>query len=156
MPTTTNNSWTTPADSDAFKDGALAMRTLGNGIDSTLGVVTNWTSYTPTTASITIGNGTMVARYYRIGKTVHYFAKFTLGSTSAIAADASISPPFTSAQDYVGSATYYDTSAAVYYNGFTKSNFLGYQGLYGYISNTVPMTWATGDVIRVSATYEMV
>lgn len=34
MPTTTNFSWTTPADTDLVKDGALAIRTLGNGIDT--------------------------------------------------------------------------------------------------------------------------
>jgi hypothetical protein len=36
MATTPNYGWTTPNDSDAFKQGASAMRTLGNGIDTTL------------------------------------------------------------------------------------------------------------------------
>ena len=36
MPTTTNYGWTTPADTDLVKDGAAAIRTLGNGIDSSL------------------------------------------------------------------------------------------------------------------------
>ena len=36
MPTTTNFGWTTPADTDLVKDGASAIRTLGNGIDSSL------------------------------------------------------------------------------------------------------------------------
>lgn len=34
MPTTTNFGWTTPADTDLVKDGAAAIRTLGNGIDT--------------------------------------------------------------------------------------------------------------------------
>lgn len=34
MPTTSNFGWTTPADTDLVKDGALAIRTLGNGIDA--------------------------------------------------------------------------------------------------------------------------
>lgn len=34
MPTTTNFSWTTPADTDLVSQGAAAMRTLGNGIDT--------------------------------------------------------------------------------------------------------------------------
>lgn len=34
MPTTTNFGWTTPADTDLVKDGASAIRTLGNGIDT--------------------------------------------------------------------------------------------------------------------------
>lgn len=38
MPTTTNNGWTIPADTDLVKNGALAIRTLGNAIDTTIGV----------------------------------------------------------------------------------------------------------------------
>lgn len=34
MPTTTNFGWTTPADTDLVSQGAAAMRTLGNGIDT--------------------------------------------------------------------------------------------------------------------------
>lgn len=34
MPTTTNFGWTTPADTDLVSQGAAAMRTLGDGIDS--------------------------------------------------------------------------------------------------------------------------
>lgn len=34
MPSTTNFGWTTPADTDLVKDGASAIRTLGNGIDT--------------------------------------------------------------------------------------------------------------------------
>jgi hypothetical protein len=37
MATTTNYGWTTPNDSDPFKQGALAIRTLGSAIDTTLG-----------------------------------------------------------------------------------------------------------------------
>jgi hypothetical protein len=36
MPTTTNYSWTTPADTDLVKDGASAIRTLGTAIDTTV------------------------------------------------------------------------------------------------------------------------
>jgi len=36
MPTTTNFGWTTPADTDLVKNGASAIRTLGNGIDTSL------------------------------------------------------------------------------------------------------------------------
>jgi hypothetical protein len=36
MPTTSNFGWTTPADTDLVKDGAAAIRTLGNGVDASL------------------------------------------------------------------------------------------------------------------------
>jgi hypothetical protein len=47
MPTTTNNGWTIPADTDLVKDGAAAIRTLGQAIDTTLGV------YTPSAGALT-------------------------------------------------------------------------------------------------------
>ena len=34
--TTTNFGWTVPSDTDLVKDGASAMRTLGNGIDTSM------------------------------------------------------------------------------------------------------------------------
>ena len=34
MPNTTNFNWVTPADTDLVKDGAAAIRTLGNGVDA--------------------------------------------------------------------------------------------------------------------------
>lgn len=37
MATTPNYGWTTPDDSQAFKLGANAIRTLGSSVDSTLG-----------------------------------------------------------------------------------------------------------------------
>ena len=36
MPNTTNFNWPTPADTDLVKDGAAAIRNLGNGIDTSL------------------------------------------------------------------------------------------------------------------------
>lgn len=36
MPTTSNFGWTTPADTDLVKDGAAAIRTLGDGVDTSL------------------------------------------------------------------------------------------------------------------------
>lgn len=36
MPNTTNFNWNTPADTDLVKDGAAAIRTLGNNIDASL------------------------------------------------------------------------------------------------------------------------
>lgn len=36
MATTTNFGWTTPNDTDLVKDGALSIRTLGNGVDTSM------------------------------------------------------------------------------------------------------------------------
>jgi hypothetical protein len=36
MPNTTNFNWPTPADTDLVKDGAAAIRNLGDGVDTSL------------------------------------------------------------------------------------------------------------------------
>lgn len=74
MPTTTNNGWTTPADTDLVKNGALAIRTLGNAIDTTLGVYAapglvkiSGASFT-TASSVSLPNSTFTSTYrnYRL------------------------------------------------------------------------------------------
>jgi hypothetical protein len=42
MATTSNFGWTTPNDSDPFRNGASAIRTLGSAIDGRIGDVTNF------------------------------------------------------------------------------------------------------------------
>ena len=58
MPTTTNNGWPTPADTDLVKNGADAIRDLGNAIDTTLGV---YSPLTPGLVKISTTNFTGVA-----------------------------------------------------------------------------------------------
>lgn len=42
-----------------------------------------WQSWTPTLTNITAGNGTTVAKYTQIGKTIHFQFSFTAGATSS-------------------------------------------------------------------------
>lgn len=79
-----------------------------------------WTTWTPTYTSITVGNGTVVARYCQIGKIVHVFWRLTCGSTSSWSND----PRFTLPVNYnrlastdlygIGGGAYYDFSAGTY------------------------------------------
>jgi hypothetical protein len=52
MGTTTNNGWTYPESTDLVKDGATAIQTLADDIDTTLGV------YAPSTPGLTLINTT--------------------------------------------------------------------------------------------------
>lgn len=47
MASTTNYGWTTPDDTDYVKNGALAMRTLGNAIDTTTDKIENFQGANP-------------------------------------------------------------------------------------------------------------
>lgn len=95
MPTTTNNGWTTPADSDPFKDGALAIRTLGNGIDTSTGNgLLTWTAYTPTLGNVTLGvGGTSTFHYAKLGKTTIVRGIVSLAGAGTVAGFVNVSLP---------------------------------------------------------------
>lgn len=123
-----------------------------------------WTTFTPTLGGITIGNGTLTARYIQIGKTVFFNIRFLLGSTSAITGGISFTLPVTSNLNSTGYSGYFQDSGTALYA--TLSYAIGStlymsavltNGTYGsqtITSNTVPFTWTTNDEIFVSGTYE--
>jgi hypothetical protein len=122
-----------------------------------------WTSYTPTLTNITLGNGTMIARYKQIGKTVHLFFKFTLGSTSAISGTPTFTLPVNSVNESISMAYIQDVGTMNYYAVVTLTSTAGAFYLqttsstysqYGAITSTVPMTWTTTDFLYTSITYE--
>jgi len=128
-----------------------------------------WTAYTTTTSGITVGNGTLQARYAQIGKTVFVEIFFTLGSTSAVTGTPQFTLPATakvssytfmngtvSLGDY-GAATYVGlagnpTGSGIYIAAFNTSGTTGVEA--ASISATVPFTWTTNDYIAVKMTYE--
>src|SRR5678815_1966659 len=60
---------------------ALDLDTMTKAIG---GLTDSWSTWSPTTANLTLGNGTITARYRMSGKTGDFFFSFVLGSTSAI------------------------------------------------------------------------
>lgn len=128
-----------------------------------------WTSYTPTLSGTgwALGNGTSFARYCQIGKTVHFRAEFTFGSTSTFgAAGNPICTLPVAAKNSAAienwRAMYVDTSAGAFYDGVlrwpsstTVSAWSpGTNGLFNAVSSTVPFAWASGDGLRFFGTYE--
>lgn len=63
---------------------------------------TSWayTSYSPTLTNVTEGNGTKVAYYRQIGKTVHYFGHFIFGTTSSMGSSPSLGIPVNLSANY--------------------------------------------------------
>jgi hypothetical protein len=114
MATTTNYGWTTPDDSDPFKLGASAIRTLGSNIDTTAANTWKaWSAYTPTFSGFTPGNATLSFAFAQIGKTVHVRGAVTLGSTSVMTGPLDVSLPVTS----VAYSLAHVFSYASFYNG---------------------------------------
>lgn len=242
MANTTNFNWETPDDTDLVKDGALAIRTLGNSIDTTLvdlkggttgqvlsktsntdmdftwvtsddaNAIQNtivdakgdlisasaadvparlavggngtilvadssqstglkwqgtWTSFTPTYTNLTLGNGTVTARYGLHGNIVFVYTKIVLGTTSSVGSYPTISlpfapttsgGPFTCALTDAGSTVYLGTvyltpgQASV---GPQTNNAASTTLQMAVLNATTPFTWGNGDIIEYFLTYEV-
>jgi hypothetical protein len=123
-----------------------------------------WTTYATVTGNMTVGNGTLISRYQQIGKTVHVFVQFTLGSTSAIATTPYFSLPFTAAQDKWAIYGRLTDNGIKDWSGFAQCNTanvflyaLGSGGVWADASTvtaTQPFTWATGDYFTFFFSYE--
>jgi len=131
-----------------------------------------WTSWSPTWTNLSVGNGTVVAKYARIGKLVHARLSLVFGSTTSVSGSVSFSLPVTRVAN-AGTATVspmglvrlFDTSAGFALEGtiVNASTTTGQaivwdtSGTYAKgaaLSSTVPFTWATGDEIGAQFLYE--
>ena len=120
-----------------------------------------WTPYTPALTNLSVGNGTMTAKYIQAGKLVVCTGKIVLGSTSTVTGTIGIGIPVTAADTIaVGSALLYDSSTVATRSGgecdlasTTSLEFFGGNGG-GPASATLPFTWTTGDQLRWEILYE--
>jgi hypothetical protein len=125
-----------------------------------------WTPWTPTFTNVTVGNGTLVAAYMKIGRTVHYRLRLVLGSTSSVGTDPQFALPFAifsgfSIIDVVGEGSLADSGTAnwraqVWLDASGRGRVVYYSAAATavQVSPTVPFTWTTGDAIVVTGTYE--
>lgn len=166
--TTVSSSQTLAAAGHAARHNEL--KTALEGVRDALGTasMSAWTAYTPTLGGFTAGSGTPTAgAYVQVGKTVHFRATWTYGSASAAAAARpTMTLPVTAAAtgNSAGfNAVFFDTSATAYYmagayQSSTTVVTMGVAGTNGVINvagTASPMTWATGDQIILSGTYEV-
>lgn len=148
--------------------GAAATNPAYILVEDITGTLSNqsleWVSYTPTLTALTLGNGTVTARWVRIGRTIHYYFRFVLGSTSAVTGTAGFTLPTPPADprdnaDHYGTAVYGDfgtgqSHGIVIYTAGTVYFKMGGPINVSNISATTPFTWATNDAIVVRGTYE--
>lgn len=161
-------------------DGMLIKdSTVGPGTITPAGLVagagSTWVqqNWTPTLVNMTLGNGTVVAKYTQIGKKVFYLFDFTLGSTSTVTGAMRFTIPVTSAVSLgnsfqsVGRA-YITDNGTTFFTGEVRptsslpttqfeievSNAAGTYVVPTVISSTVPMTWTTSDRVVATGFYE--
>jgi hypothetical protein len=165
--TTTNNGWTIPQSTDLVTNGATAIATLGNGIDTSVGTgLKAWTAYTPTLTGWGVGNGTWDSYYVQLGKTVIWRVQFTVGSTTTFG-NLSMTPPVaprststraTPAAVLLGAAN--GASVGIgYFTGATTFAISAQSASGSYVlasglSSVIPATWGTGDRLSFVAVYE--
>ncbi|QTN02448.1 hypothetical protein GTN27_04370 [Ochrobactrum sp. EEELCW01] len=128
-----------------------------------------WVSFASTWISSgtqpVLGNGSLVFKYKRSGNTVHCKVELTMGSTTTFGAVGyGFRLPFNVAAgpQHLGTAGYLDASAsAAVYNLVAVcepgANYVGLKNAAGTsVGPTSPITFATGDKIYASFTYECV
>lgn len=131
-----------------------------------------WTSFTPTWANLTVGNGTVTAFQITIGNLYTYYINLVFGSTTSVAGHIKIPNPVTSAgyatiASPISKVICYDSSAAKQYEAYgetgdsgTRNNLLisDVSGTYPdatVVNATQPFTWAVNDELRVIAQYRI-
>jgi hypothetical protein len=165
--TTPLNGWPVPTSTDYVKDGATAIEALGDAIDTSVGsALLPWQTWAPTLAGgWANGNGTYVAKYVQIGKTVHVSVRFTIGTTTTKGTDLRMNLPVTavntiqswvSANLRAGGQTFYGLVVFQTANQLQvfAANVAGTYLVGTQITATIPGLWATGESFGVDFTYQ--
>lgn len=131
-----------------------------------------WTAYTPTLGGFTLGNGTWSAAYARVGKACTFRAVLTFGTTTTAAtAFVTITLPLAAlaATNVAFTAQFVDVSASEYHTAASRQSsttvvtigligstgVIGPASLHRTLTATTPFTWATGDQIILTGTYQL-
>lgn len=142
------------------EDLALAVETEMQRIDGG----SMWSSYTPTwtgaTSNPSIGNGTIVGRYLRMGNLVISSGLLTMGSTTTYGSGewrvglptAAVSLAYGGGGGIVdASSSANDEAAGVNLYSATQIRFFTSSGP---AANGVPFAWQSGDTVNWSVIYE--
>lgn len=152
-------------------DNIAASGVVPNNLMTGTGTSWAWQSWTPTWTSLTVGSGTLSAKYVQIGKTVHFRIIFEYGSGSSVGSNPTFTLPVTHVSYttpgsflQIGYGECYNVGVASY-NTAIRLNSTTVCQLYVLngsttvvqptaITSTSPFTWASGDGFAIQGTYE--
>jgi hypothetical protein len=167
---------TSPSHSLSHSDLNDAVEALEAKVRIGNTVIGNYLSFTPTFPSgLTLGDGVVTAEYCRVNDFVHYWGRVVWGPgtsintsglqvTLPVGCDASFS---STSGTYSGFVNMRDVSASVNYVGLIR-NIEGFSGIASLasqsltgsylsaspITNSIPFTWASTDIIFWSMYYQ--
>jgi hypothetical protein len=128
-----------------------------------------WTTWTPSYTNVTVGNGTVTARYIKIGTTCFGYWILVWGTTTSFAGAPLISTPVTASSSLgnnliVGDAVFLDSGTALYPGHVRLSgtgnlspltiNTAGTYNVESTISATVPFTFGSADTTSIHFRFE--
>jgi len=131
--------------------------------DALHGVADAWTAWSPTLSNLTLGSGTVTARYRQVGKTGDFYFSFLLGAGSAVGSLPSFTLPFTPAshltvvEEVLGRGDLLHTGVASYFalgrwntGSVVQVVYLGTSGVHTAVTATAPFTWVSGDRLVIN------
>ena len=126
------------------------------------------TTFTPTWSGYTRGNGTTVAYYVRVNKLVYVYVEETLGATSSMGTNPTMTLPITAARtqavspsrnriDDTGAQVYWGTTVPISSSQVVvyADNSAGTYTSFASVSATVPMIWIATDKFSTAFVYEV-
>lgn len=73
---------------------------VGKLAGGTSGMFGSWLTWAPNWTNLTVGNGTVIARYVQLGKLTEFWVEITFGTTTSISGNVSFSLPATAQAGY--------------------------------------------------------
>lgn len=123
-----------------------------------------WTSFTPSWTNLTVGNATNTGAYAVVGKTCFFRCKITLGSTSSVGSNPTLTLPVTGKVGDESGLFNINLNGAYFAQGYMSSttvlqmrllNSAGTYATWALVTSTAPVTWAATNYIVVSGAYEI-
>jgi len=142
------------------------LLTAASGETTGLKYTGGWTTWTPTIAGVTLGNGTVTARYCQIGKIVHYAFYLLFGTTSIATGDFSITVPVTPSNVNLMNSTSFAYNGGTFYvqspfgggtnQVYSRAGYAAASYVFGTtVSATAPFTWGSGSAMQITGYYEV-
>lgn len=126
-----------------------------------------WQTWSPTLTNLTLGSGSILARYSKVGRQVEFWFRFTLGAGSAVGTNPQFTLPVAAHASYVADADVYgdvnfrDTGTANYRGQAWPVNtttarvvYFPSGGAAANVTAIAPHTWASTDTLTVAGSYE--